>query len=149
MTINDFYADVEKPRGGRWVNLNNKGERLDGILRDIEVRPRTDPEGNVVLGRKSGNPRKVYHIVVEVPEDQREGRDDDGLRNWDANEAGQEAVRIAYKAAGTKDLLGGRFAVVVTADPPDKWSQAEYKAKFEPPAPKTTVDLPDDDNELF
>ena len=111
--------------------------------REGEVRQRTDPEGNVVLGRKSGQPRKVYRVTFEVPQAKREGDEDDGLRIWDANEAGQTAIREAYKAAGTKELIGGRFAAVVTADAPDSFSQATYKAKFEP-APKT-VELDDDE----
>jgi hypothetical protein len=139
--MQEFYEDVERPRGGRWVKLHEKGDRLDGKLLAIEVRDRTDPEGNVVLGRKSGKARKIYRVTVEV--DKREDAEDDGLRIWDANEAGQASIRDAYKAAGTKELIGGRFAAVVTADAPDSFSQATYKAKFEPPA--KTVELPDDD----
>lgn len=149
MTMQDFYEDVERPRGGTWVKLANKGDRLDGTLRDISVRDRTDPEGNPVLGRKSGKARKIYRVVVEIPDDQRHGPDDDGLRNWDANEAGQQAIRDAYKAVGTKELIGGRFAVAVTQEAPNSMSQAAYRVKFEPPAPSATVDLPDDGPDLF
>lgn len=145
MSMQDFYNDVERPRGGRWVKLKNKGDRLDGKLVSIEVMNRTDPEGNVVLGRKSLQPRKIYRVIVEVPAEQREGQDDNGLRIWDANEAGQSAVQDAYKAAGTKELIGGRFAVAVTAEAPDSFSQATFKAKFDPPAP-SKVEL---DDELF
>lgn len=145
MTMQDFYEDVERPRGGRWVKLKDKGDRLDGKLVSIEVLDRTNPEGDVILHRKTGKPRKIYRVIVEVPE--REDSDDDGLRIWDANESGQTAVREAYKAAGTKELIGGRFAVVLTSEAEDTYSQASYKAKFEPPAPSKTVEL--DDTELF
>lgn len=147
MSMQDFYNDVERPRGGRWVKLTHKGDRLDGKLVSIEVKPRTDPEGNVVLARKSQQPRKIYRVIVEVPDGQREGQDDNGVRIWDANEAGQNAVQDAYKAAGTKELIGGRFAVAVTAEAEDSYSQAQFKAQFEPPAP-AKVEL-DDDKNLF
>lgn len=145
MSMQDFYNDVERPRGGRWVKLKNKGDRLDGTLVSIEVKNRTDPEGNVVLARKSQQPRKIYRVTVEIPAEQREGQDDTGLRIWDANEAGQTAVQDAYKTAGTKELIGGRFAVAVTAEAEDSYSQATFKAKFDPPTP-AKVEL---DDELF
>lgn len=148
---NDFLEDLERPRGGTYVkhdDFKEKGQRIGGILRGVEVRDRTTPDGEVVLGRKSGKPRKVYRITFEVPADQRRDSDDDGLRIWEANEAGQTAVRDAVKAAGTNELVGGKFQAAVIAPAPDSFSQALYKAKFEP-APKT-VDLPvDDDDEPF
>lgn len=148
MTMNDFYEDVERPRGGRWVrteDFSSKGDRIGGTLRSIEVIDRRNPEGDIVVGRKSGKPRKVYRVVFEVPAEKRDGDEDDGLRNWDANEAGQTAIRDAYKAAGTKELIGGQFTARVVAEAPDKWSQATYQAKFEPPAP--TVDLADNNDD--
>jgi hypothetical protein len=147
-TMNDFYEDVERPVGGRWVkrdDFSTKGQRIDGTLRGIEVRPRTDPEGNVVVGRKSGQPRKIYRVTFEVPAGQRDGSEDDGLRIWDANEAGQTAIRTAYQHAGTKELIGGKFSARIVADAPDSFSQATYQAKFEA-APKT-VELPDADTD--
>jgi hypothetical protein len=142
---NDFYEDVERPRGGRWVksaDFSTKGQKIGGTLVGIEVRQRTDPEGNVVVGRKSGQPRKIYRVTFEIPAAKRDGDEDDGLRIWDANEAGQTAISDAYKAVGTKELIGGKFEAVVTADAPDSFSQATYKARFEK-APKT-VELDDD-----
>lgn len=144
MSMQDFYNDVERPRGGRWVKLKNKGDRLDGTLVSIEVRDRTDPKGNLVLARKSGQPRKIYRVTVEVPAEQREDTDDNGIRIWDANEAGQNAIRDAYADAGTKELIGGRFAVRVDAEAEDEYSQATFKAKFDPPAAKVELD-----DELF
>lgn len=148
MTMNDFYADVERPVGGRWVKtaeFSTKGQRIGGTLIGIELRPRTDPEGNVVVGRKSGQPRKIYRVTFEVPKETRDGSEDDGIRIWDANEAGQTAIRTAYQQAGTKELIGGQFSARVVAEAPDSFSQATYQAKFEP-APKT-VELPDADTD--
>jgi hypothetical protein len=136
---NDFIADLDRPVGGRWIKkdeFTSKGQRIGGTLVSIEVRPRTDPEGNIVVGRKSGQPRKVYRVKFEVPKETRDGSEDDGLRIWDANEAGQNAIRTAYQQAGTKELIGGQFSARVTAEAPDSFSQATYQAKFEP-APKT------------
>ena len=146
----DFYEDVERPRGGKWVQFNDfkeKGQKIEGTLVSIEVRPRINPKnGEVIRGQKSGKPRRVYRVTFEVPADKRDGTDDDGLRIWDANEAGQIAIRDAYKAVGTKELIGGRFAAVIVAAAEDDYSQATYKAKFEA-APKTaTVELDDTDD---
>jgi hypothetical protein len=145
---NDFIQDLERPRGGTWVTkdggFSKKGDRIGGTLLSIEVRDRTDPAGDVVLGRKSGKARKIYRVMFEAPTAERTGPDDDGIRIWDANEAGQTAVRDAYKAAGTKELIGGQFSARIVADAPDSYSQATYQAKFEP-APKT-VELPDTDD---
>lgn len=141
---NEFVQELERPRGGKFVKYDDfkeKGQRIAGTLLGIEPRDRTTPEGDIVLGRKSGKPRKVYWVSFEVPADQRTDVDDDGLRIWEANEAGQTAIRDAYKAAGTKELIGGKFSARVVAEAPDSFSQATYQAKFEP-APKT-VDLPD------
>jgi hypothetical protein len=145
---NDFIAELDRPVGGRWVktaDFSTKGQRIGGTLHNIEVRPRTDPEGNIVVGRKSGQPRKIFRVTFEVPKETRDGEDDDGLRIWDANEAGQTAIRSAYQQAGTKELIGGKFSARIVADAPDSFSQATYQAKFEA-APKT-VELPDADTD--
>lgn len=148
---NDFIEDLERPRGGTFVkydDFKDKGQRIAGTLRNIEIRDRTNPDdGSVVLGRKSGKPRKVYQVTFEVPDDERRDEDDNGLRIWEANEAGQTAIRDAVKAAGTKELIGGKFTARVKAPAPDKFSQATYEAKFEP-APKTLpAELDNDDEE--
>lgn len=145
---NDFIQDLNRPRGGQWVTkdggFSKTGDKIGGTLVSIDFLDRTDPEGNVVLGRKSGKARKIYRVRFEVPADQRVDADDDGLRIWDANEAGQTAVRDAVKKAGTNELIGGKFRARVKAQAPDSFSQAIYEAEFEP-APKK-VDLPDGDD---
>lgn len=145
---NDFLADLDRPRGGRWVKKDDfsaKGDKISGLLREIDIRDRTDPEGNVVLGRKSGKARKIYRVTFEVPAVERDGAEDDGIRIWDANEAGQTAVRDAVKKAGTKELIGGQFRARVKAEAPDSFSQATYEVEFTPPA--KTVELPDTDGD--
>src|SRR5215211_4568500 len=68
-----------------WVNLIREGERLDGILRDMEVRDRQDPAGNLMRRHKGEmilQPRKVLQLEVEIPPDGRDGPGDEGLRVW-------------------------------------------------------------------
>lgn len=134
----DIFEDLEKVTAGKWVKLQNKGDRLDGILVGFEKRERTDPEGNTVYVRGSNGTkaRYIYRMVVEIPEELREGPEDDGLRNFDANEVAQNAIKAAYKAAGTRDLIGGRFVIMLTEEAPNAMSWGKYKAKFEPPKPK-------------
>ena len=145
MIDEEFFNNAERPRGGRWIKLQKKGDRVDGTLISIEAKPRTDPDGNPVLSRKTQQPRKIYRVAIQTT--LKEDDDDTGIRYWDANEAGKTALEDAYHAAGTRNLVGGRVAVAVAADPPDSFSQATYRVKFEPPAakPEPVADL----DELF
>lgn len=123
MALSDFYDDAAN-RGGRWTKLKEAGDKVIGTLLDLDVRDKRDLEGAVVLGKKSGKPRKEYVLTFEV--DDRDGPDDDGVRKLSLNESGQTAFVAAYKAAGGGDIAGARFAVQVTAEAPDKFSQASY-----------------------
>lgn len=118
------------------MKLTEVGDKVVGTLIDAEMINRTDPDGNVVLGKKSGKPRKVARLRIQT--DARDDADDDGLRIWDANEAGQSALREIAPLE-----IGSLIAVQVTAAAPDKWSQCTYKATAKP-APKT-VSLEADD----
>ncbi len=140
--------DEETDRsGGRWVKLNEPGDRIAGTLVGaIDTQKiRTDPENNPVLSRKTGVPRKVYGIVVRVDESEREDSDDDLLRRFNANEAAQWAIKDAWKLARTNGLTsenGAKFLLEMTAQAPDKFSQAEYRAKFaagDQPAPQASA----------
>lgn len=135
MSIDELNAEITRPRGGRWVKLAEVGDRLVGTLVDAEMTERRDLDGNVVLGKKSGKPRKVARLRIQT--ELREDPDDDGLRTWDANEAGQTALREIAPLT-----IGDLIAVQVVEAAPDKWSQATYKATSKP-APKK-VELPDD-----
>lgn len=128
MGIDDFNEEAQKPRGGRWVKLAAKGDFVKGELLDMEIINRTDPEGNVVLSRKTGNPRKVTRVRIQT--ELREDGDDDGVRIFDANESATDAL---YKAAPF--IIGGTIAIQLTEEPPDKFSQASYTVAFKAAEP--------------
>jgi hypothetical protein len=136
MAFDQFYADAES-RGGSWVKVKEAGDRAVGTIVDIDIRDRRDMEGNVVIGKKSGKPRKEYVVTYEV--DDRDGPDDDGIRKLSLNESGQSAFVAAYKAAGGGDISGARFALQVTAGAPDKFSQASYACSIKKGAKPVTV----------
>ena len=138
--LDELNAELSKPRGGKWVKLTDVGDKVVGTLLDAEVLNRTDPEGVVVLGKKSGKPRKIARLRIQT--DDRVDADDDGIRIFDANEAGQTALREIAPLE-----IGALIAVQVTVAAPDKWSQATYKATAKP-APKK-VDIPAADDDPF
>lgn len=132
MAINDFNDWADTPRGGRWVKLVNPGDILKGELVDIDLINRTTPDGEVVLGKKSGKPRKVARVTVRVqPEDDT----DDGIRIFDANEAAQTALRSVGRLEA-----GGIIAIAIDQPAADKFSQATYRCQFK----GTTRNLADD-----
>lgn len=133
MPIDDFNTWIDQPRGGRWIKLTNPGDILKGELVDIDLINRTTPDGEIVLGKKSGKPRKVARVTVRVtPED----ADDDGIRIFDANEAAQAALRTAGRLE-----QGGTIAITIDQAAPDKFSQATYRCQFKPgTTARSTVD---------
>jgi len=137
MTISDLNDELSKPVGGQWVKLKEVGDKVVGTLLDAEMRDRTDPDGNVVLGKKSGKPRRICRLRIQTEE--RVDGDDDGLRIFDANEAGINALRAIAPLE-----IGSLIAIQVTAAAPDMYSQATYKATSKP-APKTVAIPADDD----
>ena len=137
MTFDDINDELSAPRGGRWVKLADKGDKVTGELLSIEMLNRTDPEGNLVLGKKSGKPRRIARVRIQTDDTS----DDDGVRIFDANEAAQEALRDCIAKDGRLQP-GGTITIAVTAAPRDKWSQATYGARFKPGKAKT-VDLDD------
>ena len=94
MTINDLNDDLAKPRGGKWVKLTEVGDKVTGVILDAEMVNRTDPEGNVVLNKKSGKPRRIARLRLQTDDDS----DDDGVRIFDANESAQDALRAIAPA---------------------------------------------------
>jgi len=136
MAFDDFYSDAQN-RGGTWVKVKEAGEKVVGTIVDIEIRDRRDMEGVVVVGKKSGKPRKEYVVTFEV--DDRDNDDDDGTRKMSLNESGQTAFIAAYKAAGGGDIAGARFAFQCTATAPDKFSQASYACSIKKGAKRVTV----------
>ena len=122
MSLDQINEELAKPRGGKWAKLLNPGDRVVGILIDGEKVNRTDPEGNVVVGKKSGEPRKVFRLWLQT--DERADGDDDGVRIFDANESAQRAL------AEIQPLQPGwQLALAVTAAAPSKFEQCTYKAQ--------------------
>lgn len=127
-------------RGGRWIKLRDTDDpKVDGEILDFEQREKTDLDGNVVIGKKSGKPRIEWLFTLKV--DDREDDDDDGIRKLPANESMQTAIAKAIKESGEKAEVGGRLQVAVSGNPADKFSQADYVAKYTPPA----IAVPADD----
>jgi hypothetical protein len=141
MALEDFYNDAQS-RGGKWVKLANPGDAVKGEIIDLDIRDRRDIDGNVVLNRKSGDPRKEYVLTFRVDEDQREDADDDGARKISLNEAGQSAFIAAYKAAGGGDIAGARFALQMTTAAPNQMSQAGYAAAIKKQPKSVTLPTP-------
>jgi hypothetical protein len=122
MSLDELNAELAKPRGGKWAKLSEVGDRLVGTILDGETVNRTDPEGNVVLGKKSGKPRRVYRLRLQT--DLRDDPEDDGVRIFDANESAQDALRACAPLQ-----IGAQLAIAIVGAPADKWSQATYKAQ--------------------
>lgn len=119
--------------GGQWVNLRKKTDGvLDGLVVSVEERDKTF-EGAVVLSRKTQQPRREWVFVLKT--ERHETDEDDGVRKFAANESAQRAIAKAVKESGRKLEVNGRLKVVVTTDPENDRDQAEYKAKYEAPAP--------------
>lgn len=121
--------------GGSWVKLENEGDMLAGTILEIDTeKQRTDPEGNVIMSRKSGKPRIVFGLLVQTDERDPDNPDDDGKRRFDANESAQYAILDAFKAWRKENPSGGvegcKFYLKVAEAKKDTYSQHTYKAKF-------------------
>jgi len=130
--------------GGKWAKLATKGDKIAGELVSIDKRQRRTPEGDIVVGKKSGEPRTEWVITVRVPADQHEDADDDGLRKYGANEGAQRAVKEAIKRAGIKsadELVGCQFALAVAKEAEGKFEQHDYVAQVKPGTPKPKADV--------
>jgi hypothetical protein len=137
--IDDAYAT-----GRKWLKLETTGDKITGTLNDVEKRNKTDLDGNIVLGKKTGAPRTEWVLTLTI--DERLDADDDGVRKLSCNESAQSAIKEAIKRAGIKDaatLVGAQFAIQRVAEPESKFSQASYAAQLKPATPKPSVDLDD------
>lgn len=141
MTISAWAEQA--PSGGRWVKLKATTDApVEGTILAVELRDRTDPQGNVVYKKGTQTPRKEFVFTLQTGES--DGQDDDGVRKFSANESMAGAIRQAENASGQKLEVGGLLKVGVKADPVDQWSQATYVARYTPPAPASPVaDLDD------
>lgn len=119
--------------GGKWFKLRTKADGvLKGTILDLSVRGKTF-EGQPVLNRKTGEQRQ--EVVVTLQTDLREDAEDDGIRNFGANEAAQRALAEAKRQAGAPLAVGGTLAITVEADPANDREQATYRAQYQPPSP--------------
>ncbi len=137
----DTLNDAADAAGAGWIKLHNKEHgTIDGEVLDFEIRDRRTPDGDVVLSRKTGNPRKVWTFTLKI-----EG--DEEPKRWDANESAQRAIAKALKDCGKKAAKGDRLKVRVTADPADSYSQADYEAVWTPVAAPLGVPAATDDGD--
>lgn len=136
--LNEAVASV----GGSWVKLRNSDDPpIEGTIVSFEKRNRTDPQGDVVYKRGTQTPRIEWVFTLQT--DLRDGDEDDGIRKLPCNESMQRAISEAIKASGRPAEEGGTLKVGVASDPEDSFSQAEYRAKYTPPA--KTIDTDDDE----
>lgn len=137
MTLDALNNAVNRA-GGTWLKLRTTQDpAVDGSIIDFEERDRRDPDGNVILSRKTNKPRLEWVITLQC---EPEGDDDDGVRKLAANESMQRAIADAIKASGKPAAIGGTLKVKVSEDPEDNYSQATYKAVYVPPP---AIDLED------
>lgn len=144
MTMTDSLSDLNDAIatiGGNWVTLYAvEHPPVEGVIVAFEKRDRTDPDGNVVYKKGTTTPRKVWTFTIKVDELDADDANDEGLRKIDLNESAQRAVATAVKASGHHAVVGGRLKIGVKADAPDKFKQAEYQAKYTPPAATLAID---------
>ena len=119
--------------GGQWVKLQTVADGwVTGELINAESRQMTF-EGQPVF--KRNNPteqRREWVITFKVKPDD---PTDDGLRKISLKERAQSAVSKAVQKAGATGLEpGAKFAIRVARDKQSEREQAEYEAKYEPPA---------------
>ena len=128
-------AWAERPQtGGRGVKLRATTDApVEGTILSVEKRDRTDPQGNVVYKKGTQTPRVEYVFTLQTGES--DGAEDDGIRKVSANESMARAIATAERDSGQSIEVGGLLKVGVKADPADSYSQAEYVARYTPPAP--------------
>ncbi len=127
--LNELNEDVARSGGG-WVKLNRvEHGTLKGIVVEVETRDRTY-EGEVVLSRKTGKPRKsrVFTLITDMRDDSIE--DDRGLRKFDANEGAYFAILDALKEAKATAEVGDTLEIKAIKDPPKENQQADYSARW-------------------
>jgi hypothetical protein len=125
--------------GGTWVNLREKGDRIEGTIVDFEERTKTY-EGEPVLSRKTGKPRIEWVFTLQTGES--DGADDDGIRKVALDEWGREEFKAAVKRSGSRAEAGGTLvlAIVENRDKPTDSAQQHLRAKYTP-----SLGIPDDD----
>lgn len=141
----DSLNDAVNSIGGSWYKLFDKDQHpaIEGQILDFQERDRTDPDGNVVFKKGTTTARREWVFVLQTELRDDDNVDDDGVRKISLNESAQRAVAKAIKDSGQKAALGGTLKIGVKTNAPDSFSQAEYQAKYTPPAPE--IPISDDD----
>lgn len=144
----DTLNDAVNSMGGSWYKLFDKDEHpaIEGQILDFTERDRTDPDGNVVFKKGTTTPRKEWVFTLQTELRDADNAEDDGIRKLSLNESAQRAVAKAIKDSGQKAAVGGTLKLGVKTNAPDKFSQAEYQAKYTPGV--AVIDVPIDDDEF-
>lgn len=132
--------------GGHAAKFDKIGDKVKGVITNVELQQQTSLEDNTPLFWDNGQPRMI--LVVTLQTDLRDDEDDDGIRRVYAKggkfevEEGEgvsakDAIADAVKAAGAKSLDEGGELVVVHSGVakrktrghnPAKLFRAQYKA---------------------
>lgn len=141
MSIDDLNQAIAAS-GGKWVKLRTTDDTpIEGDIVDFAKRDRTDPEGSVVYKRGTQTPRVEWLFTLATDLRDPDDTDDDGLRKVPCNESMQSAITQAVRASGQPVAIGGRLKIGVKANPADDYKQADYIARYTPPAPAGNDDL--------
>lgn len=103
----DALNEAIQTSGGGYVKIKNKGDSIEGVVLDVQVRDKVF-EGKVVPNSTTGAPRKEWLFVLETA---------NGIFKFAANEGAQTAIRNALNTAGVKKLeKGGKLRVTCTQE---------------------------------
>lgn len=107
-TIDDLLS-----AGAKSVKFENPGDKVSGVITDVQVRQATEFGTGAPLTWDDGNPRE--QIVVTLQTSLREDGDDDGVRSAYIKGWGQQlkAFRAASQASG-KPVKGDTFTATFT-----------------------------------
>jgi hypothetical protein len=136
--VND-HADSIK---SEWFAFKEIGDKISWKLVNMEVRDQHTPTGVVVLGSKTGKPRKEWVVT---------GADQDGtIRKCALKEGAQRAVTDARDKAGAKQFeAGGLLELECTGKSSDDiYAYKEYTATYTPPQKAFNLDTNDDAESL-
>jgi hypothetical protein len=102
----DAVNEAIKTSGGGYVKTKNKGESVEGIVLDVQVRDKVF-EGKIVP-KQDGTPRKEWLFTLETAE---------GIIKYTANEGAQTAVRNALAQSGAAKIeKGGKIRFTCTQE---------------------------------
>lgn len=134
--FDDVNQDIATGGGG-YAKLQTKGTVVEGILTNVQTRPMVY-EGEVVLSKKTKQPRKEWVFTLDTPE---------GPVKVSAREGVQIATRNALEKTGKAKLEpGAKIRFEVTKDSVRGVSSAEVTVEYIPPK---FAALPNDEDAPF